>query len=96
MQPERLGGSVKVATVAGIGIYLHWTFAALIGWFSSPVSSLENRYRNPLFSLAFIGSLFACVVLHELGHALAAKRFGIRTRDIILLPIGGGAPGTNP
>jgi Zn-dependent protease/predicted transcriptional regulator len=89
MQPERLGGSVKVATVAGIGIYLHWTFAALIGWLFLASIIAGKSISQSLFSLAFIGSLFACVVLHELGHALAAKRFGIRTRDIILLPIGG-------
>jgi len=79
--------SWKIATIAGIPIYVHSTFVLIllyVGWASSGAGLAAI-----LASLAFILTLFACVVLHELGHALTAGHFGIGTRDITLLPIGG-------
>lgn len=81
--------SLKIARVAGIDIYMHTTFLILIGfvalsyWFNE--GSVEAIVEGVLFLLA----IFACVLLHELGHALAARRFGIQTRDIMLMPLGG-------
>ncbi len=79
--------SWKIASIAGIPIYIHWGFVLLllgVAW----VSSGEGLF-GILAGLAFILTLFACVVLHELGHAVTAGHFGIKTRDITLLPIGG-------
>jgi Zn-dependent protease/predicted transcriptional regulator len=79
--------SLRVGSVAGIGIYIHATFLLIIGWVV-----WQNRGAPPGEIAAAVGlvlSVFACVLLHELGHALTAKRFGVRTRDITLLPIGG-------
>ena len=81
--------SWKLATVAGIGIYVHWTFFLIIGWIVMIRLGEGANAAGVLEGVAFILALFACVVLHELGHALTAKRFGIQTRDITLLPIGG-------
>lgn len=81
--------SWKIAEVADIGVYVHATFALLLVWIAFSFWSERQSIQFVLSGLAFVVSLFACVTLHEFGHALTAKKFGIRTRDITLLPIGG-------
>lgn len=81
--------SWRFATIAGIGIHIHATFLLLLLFlaFSDLVAGhgVTAMARGTMLILA----VFATVVLHELGHALTARRFGVRTRDITLLPIGG-------
>lgn len=81
--------SLKLGTYAGIGVYLHWTFALLIGWIFLVHLTAGQTVTQAFAGVGFILALFACVVLHEFGHALTAKRYGVQTRDITLLPIGG-------
>ena len=81
--------SWKIAEIADIGVYVHSTFALLLLWIAFSFWSDRHSIRFVLSGLAFVISLFACVTLHEFGHALTARQFGIRTRDITLLPIGG-------
>jgi Zn-dependent protease len=81
--------SWKLGEVAGIGVHIHATFLLLIAWVAL-VHWIEKRsLALVLEGVGFILALFACVLLHELAHALTAKRYGIKTRDITLLPIGG-------
>ncbi|MBI40835.1 MAG: peptidase M50 [Leptospiraceae bacterium] len=79
--------SLFVGRPFGIRVYLHWTFLILLGWIL--LSQMGKPVQNVIEILAFIFLLFASVLLHELGHALMARRFKVRTRDIVLLPIGG-------
>ena len=81
--------SWKVARVAGIDVYVHATFLILLAWIGVSHWFETRAIADALEGIAFILVLFACVVLHEFGHALTARRFGIATRDITLLPIGG-------
>jgi Zn-dependent protease/CBS domain-containing protein len=81
--------SWKIARVGGIDVYLHFTFLIVVAWIGLAYWQLEGTLTAVAYGVGFILALFACVVLHEFGHALAAARFGIRTRSIVLLPIGG-------
>jgi Zn-dependent protease len=81
--------SLKLGTYAGIGVYLHWTFALLIGWIVIAHLGAGQSPAQALVGVGFILALFLCVLLHEFGHALTARRYGVTTRDITLLPIGG-------
>jgi len=81
--------SWKIGRIAGIEVFVHATFLILLGWVALSHYLQRRSWEDALGGLGFILALFGIVVLHELGHALTARRFGIRTRDITLLPIGG-------
>ena len=81
--------SWRIGRIAGIDVYIHFTFLLLLGWVALEYYLPHGDLAEAMRGLVFILALFGIVVLHELGHALAARRYGIRTRDITLLPIGG-------
>jgi Zn-dependent protease/CBS domain-containing protein len=80
--------SWRLGAVAGIGLYVHATFLLLLAYIGV-LGYRDAGARGAIAAIVFVVAVFAIVVLHELGHALTARRFGIPTRDITLLPIGG-------
>jgi Zn-dependent protease len=83
-----LGSSIHVARIGGTDIRLHPTFFLLLAWVGA-AGWMRGGAAASLHGLVFIALLFLCVLLHELGHVWAARRYGIATRDVTLLPIGG-------
>jgi Zn-dependent protease len=79
----------KLGTFAGIDVYVHATFLLLIAWIGYSYWLQYGTLAKVVEGILFILALFVCVVLHEYGHALTARRYGIKTRDITLYPIGG-------
>lgn len=75
--------------MAGIDVYVHWTFTLLLAFIAYLFMSQGATAMAAALGVVFVLAVFGCVVLHELGHALMARRFGVPTRDITLLPIGG-------
>src|SRR5579884_559910 len=84
--PVRDSSSFQIASIFGIPVRLHVTFFLLLIW----LAALGAGKSHPWAGLLFFLGLFACVLLHEMGHALVASRiYGVPTRDITLYPIGG-------
>lgn len=79
-------GSLKLFRAWGIQVYLHWS------WFVIAVIEIQMRlgdYRHPIWNVLEYLSLFAMVLLHEFGHALACRSVGGRAEQIVLWPLGG-------
>ena len=85
--------SLKIGRFSGIDVRMHVTFLLLVGWVALLYWRQGQSVSAAFTGVAFILAIFLCVILHEFGHALAARRYVIKTRDIILLPIGGVAGG---
>jgi Zn-dependent protease len=83
-----MGSSLKIASVFGIELRINLSFLLLLGFFWFRFYQ-EAGLSGAVQGVLYILILFACVTLHEFGHAFAARGFGIKTRDITLYAIGG-------
>ena len=81
--------SFKIGRILGVDVFIHATFLLLLGFIGLSHGLAERSLEAAWNGALFFAGLFVCVLLHEYGHALAARRYGIGTRDITLLPIGG-------
>lgn len=79
---------MRIGRLYGIDVHIHWSFWLLILFYLVIVAKSGGLIEG-LTAVTFVLAAFFCVLLHEYGHALAARRYGIRTHDITLMPIGG-------
>lgn len=84
-----MGRSWVIGRVAGIKVLVHWTFILLLAWIVFSEAGKGSSTAGIISTVAFVLTIFLCVLLHELGHSLTARKYGIETRKITLLPIGG-------
>ena len=83
------GPSLHLGTFARIPIKVHWSFVLLLLFVGYIASSNEIPKEDLIWFFSYVFLLFVFVIMHEYGHALTARRYGIKTRDIIISPIGG-------
>lgn len=81
--------SFRILDVAGIPIRIHMTFFLILILGAYEWGSMTGTLNGAIFGFVLMALLFVCVTLHELGHSLVAKVFGVPVRQITLLPIGG-------
>lgn len=81
--------SWTIGRLAGIELRIHATFLILLAWLALADYRASGTLSGAAVGVLFTLALFGSVLLHELGHAIAARRVGVSTRDITLLPIGG-------
>ncbi|PRY88007.1 site-2 protease family protein [Mongoliibacter ruber] len=81
--------SLYLGSYKNVKVFIHWTFSLLLLWIIISNWRQGVPGEDIVWTIFFVLLLFGCVVLHEFGHALAAQRYGIQTKDIILYPIGG-------
>ncbi len=81
--------SLKIGTIGGIDIKIHFTFVFIVLWAAAQGASDMGGMRGAAYATVSVLLLFLCVTLHELGHSLMARQLGVRVKDITLLPIGG-------
>jgi Zn-dependent protease/CBS domain-containing protein len=81
--------SWKLGRFAGIEVRVHATFLILLAWVAFASYQLRGSVSDAVSGVVFILAVFASVILHEYGHALTARHYGIPTKEITLLPIGG-------
>lgn len=84
-----MSASLKVGRFAGIKVQIHWTFWLLFLFVAFMILANDGSISDLIWNFLFVIALFFCVLLHEFGHALTARKYGIGTRSITLLPIGG-------
>ena len=84
-----MANSFQLGKFAGIDVKIHWSFFLLPAWILFSTLLGGGSVATATASVLLVLAVFACVVLHEFGHALAARKYGIGTQDIVLYPIGG-------
>jgi Zn-dependent protease/CBS domain-containing protein len=89
LESPRSRWSWKVGEAFGIAIRVHVTLVVLLAWVAASYAIRGEDLGQAALGVVLIGLAFVIVVLHELGHALVARRYGCRTAEILLLPIGG-------
>ena len=81
--------SIPAGSLFGIPIKIHFTLVLLLFILVPIIGRGENGEADVLLGLEVVVALFGSVLIHEFGHALAARRYGVSTREVVLLPIGG-------